>query len=385
MTDSMVRLSELIQPAKTVRAGGRTYPILSMTMHDGLVDQATKFRKRIASADTSPYKVVRRDQLVVGFPIDEGVLAFQRLHDAAIVSPAYDIWDIGDAQQVEPLYLERFLRSPIALAYYRAKLRGTTARRRSIPDEVFLRLPVHLPPLPEQRRIAAILDRADELRVKRRAAIAQLDTLAQSIFLDMFGDPVTNPKQFPKLRLSEFGDVVTGNTPPRASAEFYGGQLEWIKSDNLSSGSYYAQRAAETLSDSGRLEGRLAPPGSILVTCIAGSRESIGNAAMLDREAAFNQQINALVPLVGNPHFLFAQFRTAKQLVQAASTDSMKGMVSKSRFEAIEFIDPPRDLQDRFAVIALGLHESKSVGMTASVGLDHLFASLQHGAFHGKV
>ncbi len=52
------------------------------------------------------------------------------------------------------------------------------------------RLPIPLPPLPEQRRIAEVLDRADALRAKRRAALAQLDTLAQSIFLDMFGDPV---------------------------------------------------------------------------------------------------------------------------------------------------------------------------------------------------
>jgi len=55
-------------------------------------------------------------------------------------------------------------------------------------------LSLPLPPLPEQRRIAAILDKADELRAKRRAAIAKLDQLLQSVFLEMFGDPVTNPK-----------------------------------------------------------------------------------------------------------------------------------------------------------------------------------------------
>ena len=54
------------------------------------------------------------------------------------------------------------------------------------------RLP--LPPLTEQRRIAEVLDRAEALRAKRRAALAQLDTLTQSIFLDLFGDPATNPK-----------------------------------------------------------------------------------------------------------------------------------------------------------------------------------------------
>ena len=59
----------------------------------------------------------------------------------------------------------------------------------------------HLPPLEEQKRIAEILDQAEELRTKRREVIAQLNTLTQSIFLEMFGDPVVNPLQFPFLPL----------------------------------------------------------------------------------------------------------------------------------------------------------------------------------------
>jgi type I restriction enzyme S subunit len=67
-----------------------------------------------------------------------------------------------------------------------------------------------LPPLPEQRRIAEILDKADALRAKRRAALAQLDTLTQSIFLDMFGDPATNSKGWSILRIGDVADVQGG-------------------------------------------------------------------------------------------------------------------------------------------------------------------------------
>ena len=59
-----------------------------------------------------------------------------------------------------------------------------------------------LPPLAEQRRIAEVLDRAEALRAKRRAALAQLDSLTQSLFLDLFGDPATNPKGWPHKTLS---------------------------------------------------------------------------------------------------------------------------------------------------------------------------------------
>lgn len=67
-----------------------------------------------------------------------------------------------------------------------------------------LNLQIPLPPIAEQKRIAAILDAADALRAKRRETLAQLDTLLQSTFLDMFGDPVTNPKGFPIKNLPEF-------------------------------------------------------------------------------------------------------------------------------------------------------------------------------------
>jgi type I restriction enzyme S subunit len=69
--------------------------------------------------------------------------------------------------------------------------------------------PIYLPPLPEQRRIAAILDQAETLRTQRRTALALLDSLTQSIFLDMFGDPVTNPKGWIFRSLEEVTTKVT--------------------------------------------------------------------------------------------------------------------------------------------------------------------------------
>lgn len=72
---NVVSLESLIHKAPSVKAGQGKYQVLSMTMRDGLVEQANKFKKRVASQDLSGYKVVRLSQLVVGFPIDEGVLA----------------------------------------------------------------------------------------------------------------------------------------------------------------------------------------------------------------------------------------------------------------------------------------------------------------------
>jgi type I restriction enzyme S subunit len=83
-----------------------------------------------------------------------------------------------------------------------------SAGQRRVPESFLSALQVPLPPLAEQRRIAAILDQADALRAKRRAALAQLDALGASIFIDMFGDPATNPKGWPVFPLSDCAERI---------------------------------------------------------------------------------------------------------------------------------------------------------------------------------
>lgn len=249
----------------------------------------------------------------------------------------------------------------------------------------FESLKIPVPPLSAQHRIADILDRAEALRAKRRMAIAQLDTLIQSIFIEMFGDPATNPKGWKRVSICDIGEVITGNTPPRENLAYYGTAIEWIKSDNINTPYYYLTNSEEYLSELGKSVARTAPAGSILVTCIAGSPSCIGNAAMTDREVAFNQQINALVPSHGNAHFLYAQILCGKRLIQKASTEGMKGMVSKSRFENIVIIFPPIDLQDEFARRAITVERLRSSCRTALAKLDELFASLQYRAFWGEL
>ena len=77
---------------------------------------------------------------------------------------------------------------------------------------------VEAPPLPEQRRIAAILDQAETLRTQRRAALAQLDSLTQSLFLDMFGDPVTNPKGWSMGKIADLLESASYGTNEKSDS-----------------------------------------------------------------------------------------------------------------------------------------------------------------------
>ena len=177
----MALLRDLIQSAKVERCGERSFPVLSMTMHDGIILQSYRFKKSLVSADQSAYKVVKRNQLVVGFPIDEGVLYLQQVADEGIMSPASDVWDV-DPEKVDLLYLELCLHSPQAMLFYKTNLRGTTARRRSLPKDTLLSLPIPLPSIARQREISKVIENAKMLIELRQREINVLDTLIKARF-----------------------------------------------------------------------------------------------------------------------------------------------------------------------------------------------------------
>ena len=212
----MVKLGELLKPSPKKTAGELDAPILSITMHDGLVEQGTRFKKRIASLDTSIYRIVFKGQLVVGFPIDEGVLDFQDKYSQALVCPAYGVWDLV-SDEVTPEFLGLFLKSPRAISIYKSRLRGTTARRRSLPTKVFQEIEFPLPPLGEQKRIAEILGQTTKAISSVQNQIEQVKKLRSSIVS-------TASKIAVELRaLSEYFDInprQPRNIPDNAPTSF---------------------------------------------------------------------------------------------------------------------------------------------------------------------
>jgi type I restriction enzyme S subunit len=120
-------------------------------------------------------------------------------------------------ESIVPKFLYHWLRA------HRKQLEsmGNGATFKEVSKAVVSRIQIPVPPIAEQRRIAEVLDRAEALRAKRRAALAQLDTLTQAIFLDMFGDPLTNPKALPTAALGELCSRITDGThqSPKWSAQ----------------------------------------------------------------------------------------------------------------------------------------------------------------------
>lgn len=242
-------------------------------------------------------------------------------------------------------------------------------------------LEVLLPTVDVQEKIANILDKAQQLIDKRKEQIEKLDEFIQSVFLDMFGDPVTNSKRWRKEPLDKIATVVTGNTPSRKEESNYGDYIEWIKSDNINIPDHIVTQAEEYLSEKGYKVGRSIPANSILMTCIAGSLSCIGNVAITNREVSFNQQINGIVPINVDLYFLYMQFILSKKYIQSASTNSMKGMVSKGVLSQLEFCDPPIALQKKFGLIFKQYLDKRNLLKKSLTELENNFNSLMQRAF----
>ncbi len=198
-----VKLGELISKAKVERCGNRSFPVYSMTMHDGIVEQSGRFKKTIASKDTSSYKVVEKNQLVVGFPIDEGVIYVQNHDQPGIMSPAYNVWDF-DSDRILPAYLEFALHSPQSMAYYAEKMRGTTARRRTLTGDALKNMSVPVPSIEDQYAVVKTLNCIKSQLAATHQMLDKLDHLVKSRFVEMFGNPKFEPD---KWEVKPLGDV----------------------------------------------------------------------------------------------------------------------------------------------------------------------------------
>jgi type I restriction enzyme S subunit len=286
-----------------------------------------------------------------------------------------------DKSYVFPRYLFHFLRHRLFKDQL-ARIIKPAVNQASVTISDLSTLRITLPPLPDQVHIAAVLDKADSIRLKHEQALTLANQFLRAVFLDRFGDPQTNSKGVPMVPIKRLAQVVTGNTPPRNRPDYYGQGVDWVKSDNLGAPDHYVTKTTEQLSVSGQSVARLAPVGSTLITCIAGSPSSIGNAALADREVAFNQQINAVIPSAEvDPAFLYCQFLVGKALIQRASTNSMKGMVTKRKFEEILFLNPPASDQRQFGRVFFRVVEHLRHVRQATDQSKELFASLSQRAF----
>lgn len=246
-----------------------------------------------------------------------------------------------------------------------------------------------VPPPEEQRRIADILDRADELRAKRREALAQLDTLTQSIFLEMFVEN-RDPSSWPVRPIGELTTLVTkGTTPTSVGYAYTTDGIVFVRAENLSDGPLSLDqewRYIDERTDVALRRSRLAR-GDVLIA-IAGT---IGRVALVPSDAPqmnCNQAVAILRPSpIVEPEFLMEALRTnAMQLRMTKGT--VRGTISNLSLGTIKGMPlqvPPLEVQREFSRRLTRVQQLRLAYGSSLRKLDALFASLQHRAFRGEL
>lgn len=276
-------------------------------------------------------------------------------------------------------YLTYFLRSPKFVAYINEKTSGAKMPRANSSD--LKSVEIECPTLENQRHITSEFDRIISIVRLRQQQLQKLDELVKARFVEMFGDPVSNPKAWEMVSLGKRCEIVTGNTPSRAEPENYGEFIEWIKSDNINTPFTFVTKAQEYLSEAGFKKCRFVEAGSLLMTCIAGSINCIGNVAVTDRRVAFNQQINAIVPEQDEVLYLYWLMLLSKPAIHGTINMALKGILSKGQLAKLTFPFPPIELQEQFAAFVEQTDKSKVAVQKTLDEAQLLFDSLMQKYF----
>ena len=329
-------------------------PVYSVTNTQGFCQDY--FGKEVASKDKTTYKIVPYGCFAYNpSRINVGSVDWQRYEQRVIVSPLYNVFSVS--LELDQQYLYYYLKSDPTLQ--RIKHVATGSVRDNLKLEMLCEFPITIPEIEIQKGIVKRLDMLQHIITLKKQELNKLSDLVSARFVEMFGDPQSNPLGFSKKMLKKTCKVVTGNTPSRSVTEYYGDFVEWIKTDNIVSGLLNPTKANESLSEEGMKVGRTVEKDSILMVCIAGSIASIGRVCVTDRTVAFNQQINAVVPEDYNTLFLYVMLQLSKEYLCEEINMALKGILSKSKLEEKEFIVPPIELQTQFATFVQAIDKYK--------------------------
>ncbi len=238
---------------------------------------------------------------------------------------------------------------------------------------------IPLPPLPEQRRIASILDQADALRAMRRRAFFLIDALETSAFLHSF----TRSENVTAKRLGDVAETTSGGTPSRRVALNFGGSIPWVKSGEVAQGIVLCTEESITQLGLESSSAKVMPAGTVLVAMYGATAGEVGQLGI---EAATNQAVCCITPGAKfTTAFLVATLKSQRSKLKGMAVGGAQPNLSQGQLRSIEVPVPPIELQEKFASTTYGIDSLRLDAEKHFSHLDELFASLQSRAFKGEL
>lgn len=289
--------------------------------------------------------------------------------------------------KIDPSYLFHLIWNSKFRAEGASNMTGSAGQKR-VPVDFLKRLQIPLPPLDEQRRIAAILDKADDLRRKRKRALELLDSLTQSIFLEMFGDPVSNPKRLLVAALGDHASITSGGTPSKGISAYWRGNIPWVSPKDMKVVDVFD--AEDHVSDAVLTNTalKLIEPMTVLMVVRGMILAHTAPIAITRRAVTINQDLKALA-FSRDIHPIFALWCLKAQhdyiLSKVDTAAHGTKRLETSRIQNLPLLVPDLTMQADFVAQAVRVSYAIVAERQASKSAGNLFSSLQHRAFSGQL
>jgi len=259
---------------------------------------------------------------------------------------------------------------------------GITLKHLNCKDVRTVKIP--LPPLEEQKRIAAIAQKADRLRRTRRYALQLSNTYLQSVFLEMFGNPATNPKGWEIVKLSYLGELDRGRSKhrPRNAPKLFGGSYPFIQTGDVANSAGYIRTYKQTYSELGLKQSKLWVQGTLCITIAA----NIAKTGILTFDACFPDSIVGFSPNdKTNTEFIQQWFNFIQQNLEETAPESAQKNINLEILRNLDLPLPPKLLQEKFARIVQKFERLRTQQREGDRQAEHLFQTLVHRAFRGEL
>ena len=379
-----VRLGDYIQEYSVKNKDDENISVYSVTNTKGFCKDY--FAKEVASKDKTTYKIVPYGYFAYNpSRINVGSVDWQRKEKKVIVSPLYNVFSVSP--NLERQYLYYYLKSDFVLQRIKAVATGSV--RDNLKLSMLYEFPIELPKLENQRKIVKILDKVSDVIEKKEQELEQLETLVKSRFVELFGDPIKNPKGWEVVKLSECLERIDNGKSFTCDSNAREGVFPAIlKLSAATYGDYRPYENKALLDEKQFVESVEVHRGDLLFTR-KNTPDLVGMAAYVFETPEKLMMPDLIFRLVTNermtPTFLWQlinnrEFRPAIQGISGGSAKSMSN-ISKERLKNIEVICPPISEQKKLEGVLEQVDKSKSKIQKSLEETQLLFDSLMQKYF----
>ena len=379
-----VRLGDYIQEYSVKNKDDENISVYSVTNTKGFCKDY--FGKEVASKDKTTYKIVPYGYFAYNpSRINVGSVDWQRKEKKVIVSPLYNVFSVSP--NLERQYLYYYLKSDFVLQRIKAVATGSV--RDNLKLSMLYEFPIELPKLENQRKIVKILDKVSDVIEKKEQELEQLETLVKSRFVELFGDPIKNPKGWEVVKLSECLERIDNGKSFTCDSNAREGAFPAIlKLSAATYGDYRPYENKALLEETQFVESVEVHRGDLLFTR-KNTPDLVGMAAYVFETPEKLMMPDLIFRLVTNermtPTFLWQlinnrEFRPAIQGISGGSAKSMSN-ISKERLKNIEVICPPISEQKKLEGVLEQVDKSKSKIQKSLEETQLLFDSLMQKYF----